>query len=145
MGPSECTFTLAQAAAGIAIPYTIEIPNDVPNVIPARQGGCSTAEPSGLYPFEWLEGNGQKYCRCDEGLCNAPGTDPVTLPQGSYPGTFEWDGKNWNGPSDFGQPKGEPFPAGDYTLEVSATGQYDDGGMKKDFKVASTLTIHLVP
>jgi len=30
-------------------------------------------------------------------------------------------GVNWTGPSDTGNPKGAPFPPGDYTLTVSTT------------------------
>lgn len=31
---------------------------------------------------------------------------------------FEWDGRNWTGPSDFGNPKGKAFPAGEFTVLV---------------------------
>jgi len=145
IGMSTCVFTLAEAAAGITVPYSIMIGKDVPNVYPARQGGCSAAGPSLLYPFAIVDGNGQKYCRCDEGLCPAPGPDPVTLKQGTFPSMFGWDGKNWNGPSDTGSIEGAAFPPGQYSLRVSVTGQYDDAGAKKDFKAQSELVITLVP
>jgi len=43
------------------------------------------------------------------------------LRKGTYARTFTWDGVNWTGPSDTGNPKGAPFPPGDYTLTVSTT------------------------
>jgi len=142
---TDCTFTVAEAAAGIEIPYQIVVSAAVPNVYPARQGGCKDADASGLYPFEKLTGGTESYCRCDEGLCPGPGPDPVTLPAGTYPGIFQWDGVNWSGPSDTGNPKGPPFPPGDYTLVVSANGQFENGGAKDDFLVSATAVIHLLP
>lgn len=144
---ADCTYTLAEAAAGIEIGYRFVAAADVPNVFPVPQdaGGCGMPGPSGLIPFAKLDGNGQNYCICDEGLCPGPGGNPVTVPAGSYPGSFTWDGVNWTGPSDFGNPKGAPFPPGDYTLTVSAIGQRDNAGTKEDFSVSGTFVVHLVP
>jgi hypothetical protein len=143
---ADCTYTLAEAAAGIEIGYRVVAAADVPNVVPTPQdaGGCGKPGPSGLIPFAKLEGNNQSYCICDEGICPS-NPSAVTVPAGSYPGTFAWDGVNWTGPSDFGNPKGEPFPPGDYTLTVSAIGKWDDAGTQKDFSVKGTFVVHLVP
>jgi hypothetical protein len=143
-----CKFTLAEAAAGISIAYSVVIDQSVSGVLPEPQdaGNCGSPGPSGLIVFEQLEGGGQSYCLCDVGLCPPPSDVPVTLSPGTYPGTFEWDGKNWNGPSDTGNPKGSPFPAGSYTLTVSAIGQSESmGGNKNPFKVEGTFGIVLVP
>jgi hypothetical protein len=144
---TDCTYTLAEAAAGIKIDYQLVVAADIPNVYPLPQdgGGCGTPDASGLIAFEKLEGDGQTYCICDEGLCPGPSGNPSTVAMGSWPGSFDWDGVNWTGPSDFGAPKGKPFPAGDYTLTVSAIGEYDDAGTKKPFSVSGTFPIHLVP
>jgi hypothetical protein len=46
----------------------------------------------------------------------------TTLHQGVYHASFNWDGVNWSGPSDTSNPKGAPFPAGSYRLDITATG-----------------------
>ncbi len=141
--PVTCTFTLAQAQAGIMIPYDVVVASDVPNVVSAPQdaGGCGAPGSSGLIVFEQLGGGGQSYCVCDTGLC-APGSrPPVTVHAGSYGGIFSWSGRNWAGPSDTGNPMGAAFPAGSYALTVSARGTR--GGAS--FAVTTTLTIRLTP
>jgi hypothetical protein len=144
---TDCNYTLAEAAAGITIGYNIVVANDIQGVYPIPQdaGKCGTPDSSGLLPFAVLAGGSEQYCICDEGLCPGPSDTPITIVKGSYPGTFTWDGRNWTGPSDFNNPKGDPFPAGDYTLTVSAIGQYEDAGAKKDFNVTGTFVLHLLP
>src|SRR5258708_735203 len=46
----DCTFTLAQAAAGIRIPYQVKIESATTNVVPKPQdaGGCDIPDQSGL-------------------------------------------------------------------------------------------------
>ena len=140
-----CTWTLDEAAAGIEIPWMVAVADDYQGVIPLPQdaGWCAQKGPSGLIVFEKLTGNDQTYCICDTGLCMGPGDDPVTLKKGEHPGSFAWDGVNWGGPSDTGMPKGDPFPAGSYTLTVSAVGNIGsrDGA---SFKVQATFTVHLI-
>ncbi|WP_170228752.1 hypothetical protein [Polyangium fumosum] len=142
---TDCTYTVAEAAAGIKIDYNIVAASEVANVYPGSQSSCGQPDESGLIPLAVLSGGDQKYCLCDVGICPAPGDVPNPVPAGTYPGSFTWDGVNWNGPSDFGAPKGEPFPPGDYTLSVSAIGEYDEAGAKKPFKVEGTFVLHLVP
>jgi hypothetical protein len=144
---SRCVFTLAQAAAGIAVGYDVVVDADVQNVVPRAQdaGGCDAADRSGLIPFELVSGAGQRYCLCDVGLCPAPSGAPVTLLAGRYHHTFTWDGRNWTGPSDTGNPQGAPFPQGTYALRVSAVGSQPADGSTTSFTVAGTLAIRLVP
>jgi hypothetical protein len=144
---TDCTYTLAEAAAGIEINYKIVVANDIPGVYPVPQdgGGCGMPGPSGLIFFEMLEGDIHNYCLCDQGICPGPSGNPVTVMKGSYPGTFSWDGRNWSGPSDTNEPKGAPFPAGDYRLSVRALGQFEDAGVKKTFDVEGLFRVHLVP
>ena len=140
---TQCLFTLAEAAAGIEIPYAIYIDKDIPDVVVKTGGGGSCAQPgeSGLIVFEQLDGGEQSYCICDAGKCAPPAEVPVTLKAGTYLGKFAWDGKNWFGPSDFGNPKGPPFPAGKYTLHLTAIGTASG----QDFEVKATLPVTLVP
>lgn len=143
---NDCTFTLAEAAAGIKIDYQVVVQNDVPSVHPVSQdSGCGGAGPSLLYVFETLGGNGQNYCICDQGLCPGAGPDPVTIPQGTYSAGFSWDGRNWAGPSDTNNPKGPAFPPGDYTLTISSKGDWNEAGVNKPFEVIGTAVIRLIP
>ena len=144
LSSAACTFTLAEAAAGIAIPYSVVVTQPVAGVLPRPQdsGQCGQPGPSGLIVFERLTGGDEGYCICDTGLCMGPSDEPVDLDAGVYPGSFAWDGHNWAGPSDTGNPKGAPFPPGDYVLTVSAKGELAAGD--EPFEVVGTMTLHLV-
>ena len=141
MDAQDGLYSLDQAATGISIPYTIIVEEDVDDVVPLPQdaGQCGQPGPSGLIVFEQLTGNGQSYCICDQGLCMGPDETPRTIPAGGTVAAFEWTGRNWGGPSDTGNPLGEPFPAGIYTLRVSAVGTVDG----VEFEVANTFLITL--
>jgi len=146
--PQTCTFTLAEAAAGVRIQYFVDIPADVPNVMPSPQdaGRCGRPDASGLIVFEKLDGAGQAYCLCDTGLCPPYSAAPSTLHAASYPAEFSWTGRNWSGPSDTMNPLGEPFPAGRYTLHVTAMGAVAssvDGGAATPFEIAADFNVTL--
>jgi hypothetical protein len=145
--PARCVFTLAEARAGIVIGYDVVVDTSVSGVVPGSQdaGGCDAADGSGLKPFESLSGSGQSYCLCDVGLCPVPRAAPITVAAGRYHHTFEWDGTSWSGPSDTGNPHGAAFPAGTYTLRVSAVGSHGPDGGTSSFTVAGTLPITLLP
>jgi hypothetical protein len=145
---SRTTFSLAEAAAGITVDYQLVADRELTGVYTRQQdgGGCGRPDASGLILLAVLSGNGQRYCLCDIGLCIPPPSDvPTTVHAGTYPATFAWDGRNWTGPSDFNQPKGAPFPAGDYVLTLSSLGQVDEAGVRRDFAVTATLPIRLTP
>lgn len=139
----KCTFTLAEAAAGVHIDYVLGSDREIANVVPLAQSCLRDPRPLGLFTFERLAGNGQHYCLCDVGLCMAPQEIPITIPAGTSPASFEWDGRNWDGPSDTGNPKGPPFPPGVYTLDVSAVGKRGIGG--PGWTVRMTVPITIVP
>ncbi len=161
---TRCVFTLAQAAAKISIAYDLIVDQDVPGFQltsayspPYYSTGASTGD---LAISEVLSGGGQQYCLCDEGLgpATCPTSDggttappagtsgpcpPITIPAGTYPRVFTWDGRNWNGPSDTGNPEGAPFPAGDYELAVTTDpGSIGDAG---DLRATGTFLVRLVP
>jgi hypothetical protein len=139
----DCRYSLAQAAAGIRVPYELDVAADIPEIVARSPNGSSCAQPgaSGLILFEMLSGNGQSYCLCDTGLCAQPGMQAFTLKQGSYPATFDWDGRNWSGPSDTSNPEGPPFPAGTYQLLVRTTGTASGTA----FDVSATMGLILSP
>lgn len=119
------TFTLAEAAKGVKLGYKIVIEQDVAGVIPLPFGP-SFAEPagaSGMHPREAISGKGHGYCLLDRGLAPPPKEVARMLKKGVYSHSFEWDGRNWSGPSDFGNPKGPPFPAGTYDVIVTLRGK----------------------
>lgn len=139
---SVCSLGLQAVMAGVAFKYAVVVDADVQSVTTGTQnvGNCQPAHASGLFLEERIFGGGENYCLCDTGLC-APQTRPaIDLHAGSYPGTFSWDGKNWNGPSDTGNPEGAAFPAGSYTFEVRSTGKTSAGS---DFEVRAALTFTL--
>jgi hypothetical protein len=60
--------------------------------------------------------------------------------------TLAWDGVNWDGPSDTGNPKGAPFPEGSYTVTVRGTGQREvSPSTTLPFEVTGTFALRLVP
>ena len=138
--------TLAQAARGVTFVYRTRIEADLPAVTsrPQDAGGCDRPDASGLSALEMIAGNGQSYCLCDMGRCGR-GNAETDLVVGVYEGRFEWDGRNWFGPSDFNNPKGEPFPPGTYTLRVTAAGTRDEAGSEVPWEVQGTVEFHLVP
>ncbi len=138
IGSDRCIWTLAEVAAGIEIPYTVRI-TDARTIEPAsQQNGCDEPGESGLRLRESVAGDGQAYCICDVGLCDDQPIS-VDLVPGEYQLAFAWDGVNWGGPSDTGNPKGEPFPAGRYTVEVRGIGEADG----QEYEVVATSEIIL--
>ncbi|QDT90402.1 hypothetical protein Pan161_20530 [Gimesia algae] len=140
-------FSLAKIANGVTIDYTIRVKQDIDNVIPRPQddGAAAGPGPSGLFPFEIISGNGQSYSLRDIGL-GPPNEKPArTIKNGVYSASFEWDGRNWNGPSDFDPPKGDPFPPGSYTLTVSIVGEVRTEEGKKPYDISNNIEVILVP
>lgn len=153
--PTKCAFTLAEAAAGITIAYDLVVDEDVPGFVPASPYPYGV-DVANLDLTEEVAGNGQAYCLCDLGIPNSvcPLPDggaayqypcgPITLPKGVYAQTFSWDGRNWNGPSDTMNPKGPPFPPGDYVLTIETNaGSFDDAG--PPVRAQATLPLRIVP
>ncbi len=122
---SECAQSLTQAQTGLTTSYVIGIADALDGV----DSGTSCYEtPRGGIHVEWsVSGNGHNHCHCDVGLCPEYTPSPTTLVPGDTTGEFGWVAYDWNGPSDFDPPYGDPFVAGTYTIEVVATGFYDNG------------------
>jgi hypothetical protein len=142
----RATWTLDEAATGLQVEYAVKIDHDIANVHPAPQdsGWCGDPGPSGLVVFEDLRGNGQRYCGCNLGLCLEPPVEYRTLKRGSYPGIFEWEGKNSYGSTNPLQPKGDPFPPGRYALTLSGVGQRLVGNEETYFRVTGTFEFELI-
>lgn len=139
--PQKDSFTLAEAKAGVLFNYEVVVLADVMDVTTEAINICDQPGPGGLFVGERIEGDGQSYCLCDQGKCPNPMVPPFVLAAGVYPDSLPWDGVNWNGPSDFNNPKGPPFPPGMYTVTVRAIGQHAG----QAFEVIGELPITLTP
>ena len=142
----DCVFTLAEAAAGLEFSYEVVIDAPLADVTPFHSdaGGCDSPGPSGLITFFTIAGGDENYCLCDQGLC--PGTvETIALAPGTFPDTIAWTGVNWGGPSDTNNPKGPPFPPGNYLVTIIAQGTVGPEGEAQPFQVQATLAITLVP
>jgi len=144
---APCTFSLAQAAAGIHVAYQVVVAQSLSGVhpTPGDAGGCQEPDASGLIVGFSFDGNGQKYCRCDTGLC-ATTTFTTAPAAGAYDTTIAWDGRNWSGPSDTGNPEGAAFPVGTYQLTLTAIGTWDDpdaGSAGRSYTVTGTRSMVL--
>jgi hypothetical protein len=124
----QTAFSQAEAAAGIGFVWELVVPGALDEVYAFNQDPACC--PSGVGPLrarETVSGNQQYYCDCDHGLCDPTGCEnppAIQLAAGRTTQTFEWPGVNWYGPSDTGNPYGLPFPRGEYTVRVQASGQW---------------------
>jgi hypothetical protein len=126
----RCSYTPAEVAAGIAINYQVRVEQSLDGIhpVPVDLGGCGTPDTSGLIVgFEITGNSNSRYCLCDVGPCMRQTFTTQAL-TGTYPAAIQWDGRNWLGPSDTGNPKGTAFPPGTYTLTVTAKGTWNGPG-----------------
>ncbi|MCA9683871.1 MAG: hypothetical protein KC457_16845 [Myxococcales bacterium] len=139
------SWTVAQAAAGIDIPYTLVVETDIAGVVPRPQdaGRCGSPELGGLILFERiLDGDETRWCMCDTGLCPSGPNEARTLTTGRSQGSFRWNGVEWQGPSDTNNPQGPPLAPGVYTLEISAVGTVEGRPFEVRNRFTITLTKH---
>jgi hypothetical protein len=140
-------FTLAEVAKGVKFEYEIVVASDLKSVIPIPQddGQAAGGGPSGLKPFEQLWGNCQSYALRDIGLAPEIRYDPISIRRGRYACSFEWHGKNWDGPSDTSTRQGPPFPPGSYTLTVRLLGYIDAADGRKLYQLSRSVPVVLKP
>ena len=140
------TFDAAELAQGVEIPYKIVVTEDIAGIMP-QPFPPSYAEPagaSGLHPRQQISGQGQLYCLKDEGRGFPPSEEdsvPKLLKKGTYAHSLKWDGRNWTGPSDFGNPKGKPFPKGTYEMSIIIHGEIKSDEGKIPYKLTSKTKV----
>ncbi len=140
---NRCSYTLAEVAAGVEFVYRVVVDGDLAGV-QMLSTGCNVPGSSGLIVQENIGGGGQNYCVCDRGKCGATSYES-NLVAGTYEARFAWEGVNWYGPSDTGNPYGPPFPPGTYQFTVTATGTYAAPGGATAFALQGAWTFDLVP
>jgi hypothetical protein len=140
-------FTLAEAAAGVKLNYTIVVADDVPGVIPKSQRTVDGAGPgrTGLLEFEKISGHEQSYSLFDFGYAQPRPAEPITLKKGRYACAVEWNGRNWDGPSDTSHGYGPPFPPGEYQLAVSMVGHVQTPRGERPYEIVRAAPVVLVP
>ncbi len=148
----RCSFSAAEAAAGLTIGYTVVVANTLVGVSPTPldAGHCNQPDPAfGLTPLAKLSAQDQQYCQCDVGGCfQDPANDPVTnVTAGRYDRSMAWTGKNWFGPSDTNNQMGAAFPPGTYTFNVTAKGTWLPTGAtaRTPFTVSADRTLTITP
>lgn len=142
-GKEKYVLTRAEAAKGLKFTYEIIVKKDIAGMIPLKQTSAALASPSGLLPLAKIAGKAQLYAVLDVGLGPPSSRMPKTIKKGVYKRTLKWDGKNWTGPSDFGNPKGKPFPPGEYTLSVTMIGKKKTEKGSKDYRVEGSVKVIL--
>jgi len=154
----RCSYTLAEVAAGITLKYEINILQSLAGIHPAPTdyGSCQTPDASGLIVGFEVADSSQRYCLCDVGPCMRQ-TFNTRLLVGTQAGEIRWDGRNWLGGSDTGNPKGAAFPVGTYILTLTAKGTWDgpaasdagaphaDSGVGISYQVSGKRFITITP
>ena len=130
--------------AGVLTGYTLAIEEALTAV---DSGTKCYRTPVGSVLVEWrVYAEGHEHCQCDIGLC-APYTPmPTDLASGTQDGEFTWHAFDWQGESDTNVPFGDPFPPGNYTVEVRASGTWNDPATgTTPFEMWARQPIVLVP
>ena len=128
---TDCSWTLAEARAGLRFDYRVRVDRDIKGIVPAVSGVCGCAQPhiSGLTLTEELQGDDHRACIGNSGTCLGPLEDPVTLRKGTYPGTMTLEGTS------------ETSTPGNYTLTVRAAGGRERRKGRSEFPVVGSFTV----
>jgi hypothetical protein len=106
----------------LEIRYRLELDTAIEYTAPSSGGGCGHCGGYGSDPLALVSyrvGNAERhYCLCDVGCCAPTEAEPHSLSPGSYEGSIEWPGNEWNGPSDTSEPLGPAFSPGAYGIEI---------------------------
>jgi hypothetical protein len=125
---SSCTYVPGQTAH-----FTFEVTTDasVPGISVAATTGCSACQQGTTDPLSWVgwsvggrapDGSSQMYCLCDTGCCAPHDAATIQPAVADEMASFDWDVRNWNGPSDTSAPEGAYFPPGSYAVHVTFHG-----------------------
>lgn len=142
-----CTWSIAEVDDGIDVAWSVTVTDAAQVTFDLRP--CAPTDDRSMKFLERLEAvpdtdaTGRWCPQCDVGLC--PVDDTVcTLVPGTSQRTFTVRPRQWDGPSDFGNPVGDTLPPGPYTLEVVSSGIRPDAG-DAPFEVRLSTVVTLVP
>ena len=107
--------------SGATFDYTTKVTTAL-SFMYGPHSGCTPTfdDPKSFIATEVIGAGSQVYCpSCDPGTCSEedPG-EMITIPAGTYTGSLDWPGVEWNGPGDGNAPLGSAFPAGPATVHV---------------------------
>lgn len=139
---TDCSWTLAQARAGLHVDYRVRVDRDIKGIVPAASGACGCGQPhiSGLTLTEELQGADHRVCIGNAETCLGPVEEPVTLRKGTYPGTMTLEGPSEARAGNRAGATGVPFAPGNYTLTVRAAGVRQGRKGRSNFQLAGSFT-----
>jgi hypothetical protein len=139
----SCVYHRGQAAT---FEYEVIVDASAPAIDVPETGSCDCSSYS-VQLASWTHweiggtsagGENQRYCLCDTGCCAPQAAKTVTPEVGTSVREIEWSGRVWDGPSDTGNPQGDPFAVGMYAVSVDLYA-FDRG------RVTATLPIEVIP
>jgi hypothetical protein len=137
--PGGYRWSVDELAAGIVVPWEIRVAKDFSDVVTYSTRGEDVY--AGLKAHAEIFGNEQSYGLNDFGHPGPPRYKGQSLKEGVYQGELPWDGKNWNGPSDYDAPKGDAFPPGNYQLRLTLIGMVDTGHGRRPFLIQRVVPV----
>ncbi|MCZ6836227.1 MAG: hypothetical protein O7G85_10670 [Planctomycetota bacterium] len=138
----EYTFTLEEVSQGVRLNYYIVVSEDVLEVVPLHSGCYRWGGPSGLFPIGQIVGQGQSYRNTGSGLCPPADRTPRVIAQSDYPHFFDWNGRNWDGPTDYYTGAIWPlFPPGTYDFQIKFRGMCN----QRPYEIEKTAKVTLTP
>jgi hypothetical protein len=132
-------WSVDELAAGIVVEWEVQVDKDFDDVVSYPTRGPNVYK--GLAVHCEIFGNDQYYGLNDFGHPGPPQYKAQAVKEGAYQGELEWDGRNWNGPSDYDAPKGDAFPAGDYQLRLTLHGMVDTGHGRRPFSIVRVAPV----
>jgi hypothetical protein len=141
---SRCIYRVGEAAE---FTYEVETTATVPPIEIVASPGCGSCSQPGEDPLSFVSyriggvssgGDPQNYCLCDTGCCAPDQAASIQVLASTKSATISWSGRNWNGPSDTGNPQGAFFKPGHYGVDVTFDGRAQGS-------VTATLPIEIVP
>lgn len=139
------SYSVQELEKGVTISWRIKVKSDLEGILaqPLDMGGASGPGESGFYSFASISGNDQYFGKRDLGLGPGASTTPHAIKKGNYEESLIWHGRNWTGPSDYGNPQGDAFPPGEYKFAVQIKGkvQVEDTLQDYDLKCEAPLLV----
>ncbi|AUX27293.1 hypothetical protein SOCEGT47_078770 [Sorangium cellulosum] len=125
---SRCVYFMGEHAEFV---YEVTTDASVPPIDIAASTGCGRCTKPSSDPLSFVsyqisgtsvDGEPQRYCLCDVGCCAPDEATTVEVDATVATDTIRWSGRQWDGPSDTGNPEGAAFAPGSYDVVVTFDG-----------------------